>query len=449
MSAYPYPTCGCPPDTELQLATKINNGLVSLFSLMSDGGFVGKLVNVWGCMCSQVKVLEATNNNISEFYDWWKDNGGGGSGTVTSVSVVTANGVSGTVATATTTPAITLTLGVITPTSVNGLVFAGGSSVTSAAGSALVLATGTSGTAATFASATNVLTLSQGALNFTGATTITGGAGNMTIVSGTGNSRTLILQSTTAGGVATTFLTGNADQSATFAGAVGMAGALTGVTSIASPTSITGGAGNMTILSGTGASRTLIFQTTTSGSAATTALTLGADQIGTFAAAVQATNLGLGTAPTGTTGQLTLKTATMSTAITFGNIGTNTYGAISFNNVLTDAGIQGIYARGTTDPNIYLHTPTSGNFNFSCVSTTKATIFSDGGMALADNPTTPGAQVMLATGGVTTGAPTTGTAAIWKTGINVTSGTSVLDATGYVQLDVGGVLVKLARVTNS
>jgi len=44
---------------------------------------------------------------------------GGGSGTVTSVSVVTANGVSGSVATATTTPAITLTLGAITPSSVN------------------------------------------------------------------------------------------------------------------------------------------------------------------------------------------------------------------------------------------------------------------------------------------------------------------------------------------
>lgn len=43
-----------------------------------------------------------------------------GAGTVTSVSVTTANGVSGSVATATTTPAITLTLGAITPTSVNG-----------------------------------------------------------------------------------------------------------------------------------------------------------------------------------------------------------------------------------------------------------------------------------------------------------------------------------------
>jgi hypothetical protein len=42
----------------------------------------------------------------------------GNSGTVTSISIVTANGISGTVATATTTPAITLTLGAITPSSV-------------------------------------------------------------------------------------------------------------------------------------------------------------------------------------------------------------------------------------------------------------------------------------------------------------------------------------------
>lgn len=43
---------------------------------------------------------------------------GTGTGTVTSVSVTTANGVSGTVATATTTPAITLTLGAITPSAI-------------------------------------------------------------------------------------------------------------------------------------------------------------------------------------------------------------------------------------------------------------------------------------------------------------------------------------------
>lgn len=44
--------------------------------------------------------------------------GGGGSGTVSTISVVTANGVSGNVANPATTPAITLTLGAITPTSV-------------------------------------------------------------------------------------------------------------------------------------------------------------------------------------------------------------------------------------------------------------------------------------------------------------------------------------------
>lgn len=44
-----------------------------------------------------------------------------GSGTVTSVSITTANGVSGTVATSTTTPAITLTLGAISPTSIAGI----------------------------------------------------------------------------------------------------------------------------------------------------------------------------------------------------------------------------------------------------------------------------------------------------------------------------------------
>lgn len=49
---------------------------------------------------------------------------GGGSGTVTTVSVVTANGVSGSVANATTTPAITITLGAITPSTVNGLTLA-------------------------------------------------------------------------------------------------------------------------------------------------------------------------------------------------------------------------------------------------------------------------------------------------------------------------------------
>ena len=53
-----------------------------------------------------------------------------GSGTVTAVSVTTVNGVSGTVSNPNTTPAISLTLGAVTPTSVNGVVFSGSSSPT-------------------------------------------------------------------------------------------------------------------------------------------------------------------------------------------------------------------------------------------------------------------------------------------------------------------------------
>lgn len=60
---------------------------------------------------------------------------GGGSGTVTSVSIVTANGISGTVATPTVTPAITLALGAITPTTV--AIGAGSAITSSGAGGSL------------------------------------------------------------------------------------------------------------------------------------------------------------------------------------------------------------------------------------------------------------------------------------------------------------------------
>jgi hypothetical protein len=60
-----------------------------------------------------------TTNFLRADGTWAAPGGGGGSGTVTDVSVVTANGVSGTVANSTTTPAITLTLGAITPSSVS------------------------------------------------------------------------------------------------------------------------------------------------------------------------------------------------------------------------------------------------------------------------------------------------------------------------------------------
>lgn len=112
--------------------------------------------------------------------------------------------------------------------------------------------------------------------SLTGVGNITGGASSMTITAGTGNSRTLALQSTTSGGTATTFLTGNADQSTTLAGNLSGTGAF----------NIIGGAGNMTITAGTGNSRTMALQTTTSGGTATTFLTGNADQSATFAGAI-------------------------------------------------------------------------------------------------------------------------------------------------------------------
>lgn len=148
----------------------------------------------------------------------------------------------------------------------------------------LTSVTNISGNAGTATTLQNTRTLwgqnFNGSANVIGSLTavgdITGGASSMIITAGTGNSRTLILRSTTSGGIATAFLTGNADQTTTFGAGILGTGAW----------NITGGAGNMTILSGTGNSRTMILQTTTSGGVATTVLTLGANQSATFAGAI-------------------------------------------------------------------------------------------------------------------------------------------------------------------
>lgn len=83
----------------------------------------------------------------------------------------------------------------------------------------------TTGSAATLTTARTLWGVSfDGSANISGSMTslgdLTGGASSMTITAGTGNSRTLILRTTTSGGTATTALTLNADQSATFAGSI-------------------------------------------------------------------------------------------------------------------------------------------------------------------------------------------------------------------------------------
>ena len=104
----------------------------------------------------------------------------GGSGTVTSVSVTTANGVSGTVATSTTTPAITLTLGAITPTSINSLPFTGNPGASSS-GSNVAIGAVTMGSA-TSAASNNVAIGSFGTLRF-----LTSGYNNIALGTNAGN----------------------------------------------------------------------------------------------------------------------------------------------------------------------------------------------------------------------------------------------------------------------
>lgn len=128
--------------------------------------------------------LKATRVNAGEtgleFYT-----PGAGSGTVTSVSVTTANGVSGSVATSTTTPAISLTLGAITPTSVNSVVLSGSSTPTLA-----VTGTSTiSGTHAGTSSGTN--TGDQ--------TTVSGNSGTATILQTSRTIGTITGDATSAG----------------------------------------------------------------------------------------------------------------------------------------------------------------------------------------------------------------------------------------------------------
>ena len=104
--------------------------------------------------------------------------GGGGAGTVTTLSVVTANGVSGTVSNPTTTPAITFTLGTITPTS--------------------VAATGTAPLTVTSTTPVANLSIGGNAATATASTNITGGLVNKIAYQTAANTTSFIAAPTTA-----------------------------------------------------------------------------------------------------------------------------------------------------------------------------------------------------------------------------------------------------------
>jgi hypothetical protein len=169
--------------------------------------------------------------------------GGGGSGTVTSVSVTAANGISGTVANATTTPAITLSLGAITPSSVaaNGAVTGSNLSGTNTGDQTITLSgditgsgTGSFATAIGANKVTNAMLAQVATGTFHGRATA--GTGNVETLTGT--------QATSLLDVATVSLKGllSASDKAKLDGIASGATANNGtVTSVAAPTIGTSG----------------------------------------------------------------------------------------------------------------------------------------------------------------------------------------------------------------
>ena len=126
-------------------------------------------------------------------------------GTVTTVSVTTAAGVSGSVANATTTPAITVSLGAITPTSVNAVVFSGASTPTLAVTGTTTVSgantgdqTNISGNAATVTTNAN---LTGGVTSVGNAATVVTNANLTGGVTSVGNAATVVTNANLTGGV--------------------------------------------------------------------------------------------------------------------------------------------------------------------------------------------------------------------------------------------------------
>lgn len=261
----------------------------------------------------------------------WAAPPGATAGTVTSVSVVTANGVSGTVATATTTPAITLTLGAITPSSVSATGTISGTNIT--AGGDVI---GNAATATKFVTGRTI--------SITGDGTWTSGSfdGSVNV--------TAALTLTTVN--ANTGVWGSATQVAQITlDAKGRATAAANVTITPAASSITGGAAltktddtNVTLTLG-GTPATALLKATS--------ITVGWTGRLAYSRFISATQKALvGATAAGDFGEITLGSGV---AITAGVLSaTGSGGTVTTVSVVTANGFSGTVATATTTPAITL-----------------------------------------------------------------------------------------------
>ena len=360
---------------------------------------------------------------------------GGGSGTVTDVSVVTANGVSGSVATSTTTPAITLTLGAITPTSVaaTGTVTGSNLSGTNTGDQTITLTgdvtgSGTGSFAATIAN--GAVTLAKQAdiatASFMGRNTAATGVQEVLSIATT---KTMLSLTGTNSGDQTITLTGDVTGSGTGSFAATIANSAVTYAKIQNISATNRILGRSTAGAGVVEEITVGGDITQSGSTftiANSAVTLAKQ-----ANIATASFMGRNTAATGVQEVLSIATAKTMLNLTGTNSGDQT---ITLTGGVTGSGTGSFAATVVTNANLTGHVTSVGNatslgsFTVAQLNTaiSDADVATGGGTATGTNT---GDQTITLTGGVT-GSGTGSFAATVVTNANLTGPiTSVGNAT--------------------